>query len=265
MGLVKSLAQAIGIKATGNPVKACLSGLDRKTGQENASRKKDDKNDPWPTIAFQYFPESIQDIQSARYSERDVPGGSHPIMQYLGAGSRTISFVAFFTQEKNPETAGNSVITGLLTGTAEFGFPQDRADTVDIPSAIKWLRSYITPNYESGGLMKAPPVAILYLPNSGIIGHGGFSDSVTCVMTQCDVTYEAFHRNGSPRIVAVSLSFTETVQVGNAQSGWQFQGSEQFWTQKTKETLLKAKAMQGGSGAKQPNLADRAVSALGGG
>jgi hypothetical protein len=248
LGLIKSLAQAIGIKSTANPVKACLSGLDRKTGQESSTT---------PVIGFQYFPEQIQDIQSARYSERDVPGGSHPILQYLGGGSRTLSFTAFFTQEQNPESASNSLLTGLLTGTAEFGIPQDRNDTVDVASAIRWLRSYIAPNYETGGLMKAPPVAILYLPNSGIIGHDKFKDSVTCVMTQCDVTYEAFHRNGSPRIVAVSLSFTETMQVGNADSGWQFQGSETFWTNQARESLLKSKAMQGRAGPKSKNLADR--------
>lgn len=254
VSLVKSLAQAIGIKATGNPVKACLSELDRKTGQESGDGK---------VIGFQYFPETIQDIQSARYSERDVPGGSHPIIQYLGAGSRSLSFTAFFTQENNPEK--NSLLTGLLTGTASFSpltSTESRADTVDIPSAIKWLRSYICPNYENG-FVQAPPVAILYLPNSGIIGYDKFKDSVTCVMTQCDVTYEAFHRNGAPRIVAVSLSFTETMQVGSAESGWQFQGREKFWTKETKDLLLKSKAMQGQARnqKKSTNLAD----SLGGG
>jgi hypothetical protein len=68
-------------------------------------------------------------------------------------------------------------------------------------------------------------LAVIYLPNSGIVSASQFEDSIIGAMTECNITYEAFHRNGAPRIVAVSLAFSEVV---NTSDGWKFHGSQTF-------------------------------------
>jgi hypothetical protein len=39
------------------------------------------------------------------------------------------------------------------------------------------------------------------------------TDEVMCVMTQCDVTYEAFFPSGLPRIATVALAFAQIAQL----------------------------------------------------
>jgi hypothetical protein len=71
-------------------------------------------------------------------------------------------------------------------------------------------------------IANAPPKLLLVMPNSGIasLAYGKIVDSVSCIMTSCNVTYEAFFRTGHPRIVTVSLEFAEIVQTG--QHNWGF-------------------------------------------
>jgi hypothetical protein len=68
-----------------------------------------------------------------------------------------------------------------------------------------------------GEITRAPPKLRLVLPRSGIGLAGGSTttpDSVRCIMTQCDVTYEQFFPNGLPRVATVALGFAEVAQVG---------------------------------------------------
>lgn len=214
MSSISSLAAIAGIKGVSEPVTAALSGLDEKTGAEISGS----------IVGFQYFPETINDSKGAEYAKRRVPGGSHPIMSFVDGGERVINFPAVFTQEMTPE---KKTLGSLLTGgfsldlKAALGKKQDKS-TVDIAAAIAWLRQYTYPQYKNN-VSKAPNKVILYLPNSGIVGVDGYVDSVVAVMTQCDVTYEVFHRNGAPRLVVVQLSFTETVQNG---PHWKFMGAK---------------------------------------
>jgi len=224
MSLISSIASIVGVNLTEKPVTAAMGELDVTTGQEK----------PGAFQAFQYFPETISDSKSPNYSRRNIPGGSHPIQTFLDGGERNLSFTAIFTQEENPEEQGlaSSLLTGnfnigpsaLISAVSGGSKKQDKY-TVDIASAIAWLRSYTYPEYTATGAAKPPPLCVLYLPNSGIIGNPNFVDSIVGVMTQCDVVYESFHRNGSPRYVAVNLNFIESVQTG---PNWKFVGRESF-------------------------------------
>ena len=248
MSLISSVASIVGVKETSTPVTAAISEFDTKTNSEKSGTLR----------AFQYFPEQINDTRAPRYSSRDVPGSSHPILGFINGGSREIGFDAVFTQEENPEPRG---LGGLLTGTFNFNpvsllsdsvfGKSPQKNTVDVAAAIAWLRSFTYPDYVND-VAVAPPMCILYLPGSGIVGHGNFPESIVGVMTGCNVTYEAFHRNGAPRIVVVSLTFLETVQVG---ANWKYIGrsdvlnASQAYNRYTKQAVgIKRPAQQGGGG-----------------
>lgn len=236
MSAISSLASVLGITETATPVTAAISEMDPKTGMEKIQGDVGSKllgkssasslfqgANASPFQAFQYFPETISDSKSPEWARKNVPGGSHPIVTFINGGERVISFPAVFTADKNPEPLG--LFQAALTGSFEFGlsdlFDKTRKDTVDIPAAIAFLRKFTCPDY-SQFVASPPPFAIVYLPNSGIIGRVNHAlDSIVGAMIQCDVTYEKFHRNGMPRIVVVQLAFLEVVQIGE---NWSFAG-----------------------------------------
>jgi len=216
MGIASSLASVLGLSDSAMPVTAGISELDKKSNREVPSSLQ----------AFQYFPETISDTKAADWVRKNVPGGSHPIMSFINGGERTVSFTVIFTQEENPEEV--STVASLLSGKFELFKPSNRKDTEkNIPGAISYLRSFTYPDYVQD-VAKSPPFAIVYLPNSGITSQQGFEDSIVGAMVQCDVTYEKFHRNGSPRYVAMQLSFVEVVQTS---ANWRFVGREDLRAQ----------------------------------
>jgi len=171
-------------------------------------------------LPFQYWPESITDSRAINYQQKEIPGGSLPLYQWINGGERLISFTAVFTTdvdllsaEAPPKLFGAGDSKSKLIERLESSGVRRR--NVDIRSAIAWLRQYMYPTYgneRGGALTSAPNKLILILPNSGI-GLAGTNyrnpDSVIAVMTQCDVTYEQFFPNGLPRIASVSLAFAE--------------------------------------------------------
>lgn len=192
-------------------------------------------NPPWlekgaDRIAFQYWPESVTDSRQVEWNPRSIPGGSHPIYQWTQSGERRLAFTAVFTRDKEPEIEeGDSGggISGLVD--AAVGAVNDAATAiglagshegdkfrdVNIEAAISWLRWFTYPYYAPDDLRVFEPAkCLLVMPNSKI-GHDG-TDDIISVMTQCEVTYEAFYPNGAARIVEVSLEFAEVVQHDDA-------------------------------------------------
>lgn len=215
---ISSLASVVNMFAGGDPVKASLIPLND-DGSEDTSNER----------AFQYFPEQITDNKGVNYATKNIPGGSHPLYQFVNGGDRQISFTAIFTSDEDPAPA---TVLSVLQGGFSFGVPDIlnatgkgqnlKKHNVPVQSAVIWLRSFIYPTYVNN-TVKPPPVVRIYLPNSGIHGttKGGalVLDSIDCLMTQCDVTYERFYRGGSQRISVVQLTMVETIQVS---SSWKF-------------------------------------------
>lgn len=223
MSALSSLATALGLSDTAEPVTMGLSEFDLVNSEERDGTLQ----------AFQYFPETINDSKGAEYARRSIPGGSHPLVQFVNGGERVIAFVATFTQSKNPE--GQGLLAAMLNGSFSFSIGEDTKHNLPqggIATAIAWLRSFTYPEYDDNGVMIPPPAACVYLPNSGLIGSGNYLDSFIGVMTDCNVVYEAFHRNGEPRIVAVSLSFLEVVQTSPS---WRFMGRNDFDFEKARK------------------------------
>lgn len=181
-------------------------------------------------IAFQYFPETISDVKAVHYASRDILGGSLPLYQWTSSGERVISFQAFFTSDvdllQDPS---------LVTKIKQAG--QLRRN-IDPRTAVVWLRRFMFPRYgkvdDLGVPITTPPhKCILRIQNSGLGIAGGESndippaegeqqqgvagtqrDSMIAIMTQCDVTWEAYFTSGLPRIVAIQLAFTQVAQLG---------------------------------------------------
>jgi len=216
MSLFSSLSAIFGSEET--PVRAGMAFWDTSKGEEFEDGFQ----------AFQYFPEKITDSRSAEYASKTVPGGSHPIYTFISGGERSISFDAIFTNE-------NKINSGLSF--------KEQPYSIDIPQALRWLRTATYPTITNGGISKAPPLVVVYFPNSGIGGSEAMdgdsgvssnvgwnvsvpmgSDSVTGskiigIMSSANITYEAFHRDGTPRIVTVSIEIKEVVQT---KENWRF-------------------------------------------
>lgn len=199
-------------------------------------------------LRFQYFPESLSDSKAINYQQKEVPGGSLPIYQWVSSGERSVSFTAFFTSDTDL-VADPQLAASLQESTLGM---RDR--NVDIRSAVAWLRSFMLPRYVNGSTgggggsstqgtaptgatgvgsgnvsagvtyLTLPPRRLrLYIPNSGIGIAGGMMsaqeqqsnpDSVTCVMTQCEVEWSAYFPSGCPRIATVQLAFAQVAQLG---------------------------------------------------
>jgi hypothetical protein len=231
MGAINSLASVFLLNST------------MKTAVCSLCPTKDDGSDDFDTKksrSFQYFPETINDTKGSIYAEKNIPGGSHPLYQWTGGSTRAISFSAIFSDEDNDDmdaglSFGAKEIGGLAAGAVGMLLGGKKPKhTVDVAAAINWLRGFVYPIYKSAGgggigRVSAPPKAYLMLPGSGISsGVKGFTteDSVPVIMTQCDVTYEGFFRNGKARFVTVQLSFNEIIQLGDT---WGFVGRDSIW------------------------------------
>jgi hypothetical protein len=173
--------------------------------------------------AFQYFPESIKDNKLTNWQPKDVPGLSHPIYQWTSCGPREIGFTVVFTRD-NALTAAEKV--------APVGQETSDPRNVHIPAAISWLRSFkypearnpkmfsnassfITGKRDSSFFPLPPRKLILGVPGLGL-NHGEDSlctDEIYCIMLQCEVSYDSFFNDGTPRIATVQLNFAEIIQV----------------------------------------------------
>jgi hypothetical protein len=212
MGLVSSISSIV--SPGDKPVTAALAMYDPISGESDGAFQ-----------AFQYFPEKITDSKGVDYASKTIPGGSHPIYTFISGGERTVTFDAIFANDDNPNSG--ATVKNFLTGKASFSplsLTKVRPDVVNIPEAIKWLRSFLYPEYKNN-VAKAPPLVVLYLPNSGIVGVGDYPDSIVGILTRADVSYEAFHRDGTPRLVVLNLEIKEVPQI---KQQWKFQSREEF-------------------------------------
>jgi hypothetical protein len=173
---------------------------------------------------LQYFPETLSDTRSPEWEAQPVPGGSHPIYNWVTGGERLINFMAAFTQERrlrNPLAATSSSERATSQARIQtLSFPQGGpvgtvlADkwSVDIVSAVAWLRQFTYPTYGADGQAFPPRRVRLVAPNSVLGGANFLSDSVLCIMQGCDVEYLQWWPDGVPKYATVSLSFAELAQ-----------------------------------------------------
>lgn len=183
---------------------------------------------------FQYFPETIQDTKQVNWETKNIPGLSHPLYQWISGGAREISFTAVFSRDRVLSEQENAYLgrvvntPGLVAGQQSLSDPRN----LDIPGAVAWLRSFMYPTYQSNSdptesgkqfhistsRPKPPSKLLLGLPGLrlGNGQPGGHLDEIVCLMTQCEVSYEGFFEDGTPRLAKVALAFAETIQVNSS-------------------------------------------------
>jgi len=129
-----------------------------------------------------------------------------PLYQWISNGARVVSFQAVFTSDLD---LGDPDVVSRMTDSSL------NARNVDIRTAIAALRSYQLPSYV-GGVTLPPAKLMLNIQNSGIGMAGGSAvggeDTILCVMTQCEVHYEAMFPTNVPRVVTINLAFAQVPQ-----------------------------------------------------
>lgn len=174
---------------------------------------------------LQYFPESLSDTKAVNYQVKDIPGGSLPLYQWINSGAREIALTATFTTDTDHYASVGTTADAAVRESAERTRAAGVSDrNIWIPAALGWLRRFMLPRYgdttEVGVPLTFPPRKLLLtIPGSNIHmngGDGGFSGGggLLVVMTQCEITYEAFFPSGNPRIANCQLTFAEVGQSG---------------------------------------------------
>lgn len=188
--------------------------------------------------SFQYFPSTISDSQTTNYQTKVIPGLSHPLYQWTSGGARQISFEAIFTRDRTYTEGELQEFKAYRDGDAGFSYKisgdyianlgvskSEDVRNVDVPSAVAWLRSFLLPEYSTDGKgsysavperPRPPRKMILGLP--GVRLNWGVpslpSEEIYCIMTGCEVAYDGFFYDGTPRMAKVALTFAEIIQVG---------------------------------------------------
>jgi len=209
---VQSLARALGPSNHGEHSSECvLYPLDPRT----------DRIVPGAGFRLQYFPESVKSSKPPNWQQKEVPGGSLPIYQFVAGGEHLVSYTAMLSCD-----------TDLLSNEglhAELESEGLRERNPDLRAALAWLRQFVLPRYPSGGspAVTAPPRKLMVsMPGTGIGLLAGVApntqallvDSFFAQMTQCDVTLQKLFPSGLPRLIQMDLAFAQTAQYGGAVS-----------------------------------------------
>jgi hypothetical protein len=180
---------------------------------------------------LQYFPETISDTKGNGWQPKDIPGLSHPLYQWVSGGPRDISFTAIFSRDNELATNPDATI-GLGTLDIAANVTANDLRNVDIPGAVAWLRQFMMPTYTVNGAKaerSLPPKRLVLVLPGVRMNHTNpafGANEVPCIMTQCDVVYQAFFPSGTPRLTAVTLAFAETIQLDGGVSPQDSQQAE---------------------------------------
>jgi len=119
-----------------------------------------------------FWPDTITDSKGATWEPKIVPGGSHPIYQFVAGTDRTISFTLVLsheTQEVDPTIETEDV------------------HNIDIAGAIAWLRGMIYPLYVSD-IAEPPPILFsIILISRSQISYTLMSDHIPYHVSQYSV------------------------------------------------------------------------------
>lgn len=170
-------------------------------------------------FVFQFWPATVTIDYSPNYAEKQIPGASHPLYQWISGGGRSITFQAQFVAEIDEVVQGALAITAgaLPAPAANAAIPSGRY-TVDVGAALARLHSYMMPSYggsgANAGLAVAPPRMRLYFPGMDLGGgspNRGYADVLT-ILRSAPITVQKCHPDGSVMLAEVSLQFSEVVQ-----------------------------------------------------
>ena len=126
-------------------------------------------------ITFDLNPESFEDSKTTELAEINIPGMSHPRLQFTNGSSRTLSFSV-----------------NLHYGATD-----------DVPKAIRMLQSWLYPEYE-GGHLKKPPAKLLLI-------FGDTWPDELWVMSSCSITRKNFDKELNCTFAEAAIELTEYI------------------------------------------------------
>lgn len=169
-------------------------------------------------VVLQFYPDTVDDSIQINYIDKDIPGLSHPLKQWVSNGGRTISFETVISRDIMPKE-DLPFLVGLIVNPQSN---ENKGWNFDIRKYVKLLRAMCYPTYselaEGVSVARAPRTLLLSLENMRL-GRKD-SDEVYALMTVCDVTYEAAFENGVPRRARIRLEFAEVIQQGTDILSW---------------------------------------------
>lgn len=150
-------------------------------GEEGESPDTENKGaiaevDTGERIVFTLNPESIEDSKTTDFANIDIPGMSHPRYQYTGGGERGLSFSIF-----------------LHSGAGE-----------DVPTALKFLRSWLYAEYSEGKLIEAPKKLLIIFGDS-------WPDE-QWLLKSMRITHNRFDKELNSIYAEVELDFVEYIE-----------------------------------------------------
>lgn len=161
--------------------------------------------------AFQFWPETVSDTINISYVDKIIPGGSHPIKQWVNNAGRTISFSILIARDIKPKELLPFGVDLVVNPTTDDNYPFNH----DVRQDIAYLRAFCYPTYDnSTGVTIAKPPPICLLKAEGLNWSRFGDDYIECVMTSCSVNYLRTFNEGFPRMATVDLSFAEIAQSG---------------------------------------------------
>ena len=125
-------------------------------------------------VTFDFNPDTIEDSKSTNLAEVNIPGMSHPRLQFANGGSRTLNFTIYL----------------------HYGA------TDDVEIAIRNLLSWLYPEYEGEKLKKAPAKLLLvfgdtfpdeqWILRSCNITRQRFDKYLNCILAKADIELVEF-------------------------------------------------------------------------
>lgn len=159
-------------------------------------------------VAFQFWPETIQDDIEIGWDFKEIAGASHSLAEWTSNGGRSLSFEVPIVRtmlypNDQPSFAG-------LRADPQEGLHEMRRYNENVEGFIRYMRAMCYP-IEENGVVISPPFVALHCPNMRLNEDG--TDLFYCVMTDCSITYERLFNNGTISVAKMSLGFKQIVQV----------------------------------------------------
>lgn len=126
-------------------------------------------------ITFDFNPESFEDNKNTDFAEIQIPGMSHPRLQFSNGGTRSLAFTIFL----------------------HYGA------TDNVPGAIRLLQAWLYPEYDGGHLKQAPSRLLLIFGDT-------WPDELW-VMRSCNVKRQRFDKELNCSFAEVSIELAEYI------------------------------------------------------
>lgn len=170
-----------------------MSQVDYQTNIGNLITDDPRRYTPDQALKFQFNPEEVNIRQSAGWIVTNLPGRSHPFVQWGGSEAQTISF------------------------TLKFAFTQNAIG--DVTDCVDWIRAFTYPNLNSTRDRAAPPTRLrLFLGR--IFTFQGQPTQIPAILTKCDIKFHKLFSQVdlSPLYADLQLEFIGMVPRGQAQT-----------------------------------------------